>query len=63
MDEAQRVFSKAKLLTVICQGQTEMDLTAPAPTIRYEHQGNIEFRRLSRAHGDRIFDELDRGLP
>jgi DNA (cytosine-5)-methyltransferase 1 len=63
VDEAQRAFSKARFLTAKCQGQTEIDLAAPAPTIRSEHHGNIEYRRLSRERGGRNFDELDKGLP
>ena len=33
-----------------------------APTIRSEHHGNIEFRRLNREHDGIITDELDQGL-
>lgn len=33
-----------------------------APTIRSEHHGNIEFRRLSIEHGGKIRNELDTGL-
>ena len=34
-----------------CQGQKEIDLNNISPTIRSEHHGNIEFRRLSEEHG------------
>lgn len=34
-----------------------------APTIRSEHHGNIEFRRLSAENGEKIADELAQGLP
>lgn len=33
------------------------------PTIRSEHHGNIEFRRLSLEHGGTIEHELSAGLP
>lgn len=45
-----------------CQGQTEVDLDGLSPTIRAEHHGNIEFRRLSRKNGGKYIDELSRGL-
>lgn len=44
-DVSQQSYSKAKLLTK-GQGQTEIDIDGVAPTIRAEHHGNIEFRRL-----------------
>lgn len=62
-DYAQRVFSKAKYMGSHCQGQTEVDLDGIAPTIRSEHHGNIEFRRLSLEHGGRHLEELEMGLP
>ena len=46
-----------------CQGQTEIRLNSIAPTIRSEHHGNIEYRRLSAAHGGTHVDELNAGLP
>lgn len=61
-DPAQQAYSKAKFLTNGSQGQTEIRLDAPAPTIRSEHHGNIEFRRLSADHGGTHDDELSRGL-
>jgi len=45
-DEAQQVYSKAKRLAK-GQGQKEVDLDGYAPTMRAEHHGNIEFRRLT----------------
>ena len=44
-DISQMVFSKAKKLQK-GQGQTEVNLDSFAPTMRAEHHGNIEFRRL-----------------
>jgi len=44
------------------QGQIEIPLEAPGPTIRAEHHGNIEFRRLSAEHGGRHTEELALGL-
>lgn len=45
-----------------CQGQSEVDLNGIGPTIRSEHHGNIEYRRLSIEHGGRYADELAQGL-
>lgn len=45
-DPAQQVFSKAARLPR-GQGQAEVRLDAFAPTMRAEHHGNIEFRRLA----------------
>ena len=42
-----------------CQGQTEIKLDSIGPTIRSEHHGNIEFRRLSIEHGGNYIDELN----
>lgn len=49
-DLSQMSFSKAKYLEKL-QGNTEVKLHRLAPTIRSEHHGNIEFRRLSKDHG------------
>jgi DNA (cytosine-5)-methyltransferase 1 len=62
-DPSQRIYSKAKYMGSHCQGQTEIKLDAVGPTIRSEHHGNIEFRRLSAEHGGRHLDELKSGLP
>lgn len=50
-DLSQKYFSKAKFMGKHCQGQIEVNLDGIAPTIRSEHHGNIEFRRLSVANG------------
>ena len=59
-DLSQRSFSGARLTHG--QGQTEINLDGLGPTIRSEHHGNIEFRRLSAEHGGTHADELGRGL-
>lgn len=61
-DLSQKFYSKAKFMGKHCQGQTEIKLSGIAPTIRSEHHGNIEFRRLSRKNGGQIEHELNRGL-
>ncbi|PIQ88489.1 MAG: DNA (cytosine-5-)-methyltransferase [Candidatus Omnitrophica bacterium CG11_big_fil_rev_8_21_14_0_20_42_13] len=61
-DLAQKYYSKAKWYGKHCQGQSEIDLMGLGPTIRAEHHGNIEFRRLSKEHGGRYHDELASGL-
>ena len=62
-DLSQRYFSRAKYMGAHCQGQQEITLDALAPTIRSEHHGNIEYRRLSPEHGGTIGEELSRGWP
>lgn len=62
LDVSQQKYSKAKYMGRHCQGQTEIKLDNIAPTIRSEHHGNIEFRRLSEEHGGKIKEELDIGL-
>ncbi len=62
-DSAQRVYSRAKYLGSSRQGQSEVNLNGVAPTIRSEHHGNIEYRRLSYEHGGTHRDELAHGLP
>lgn len=62
-DPDHSCFSKAKWYGRHCQGQTEVNLNGPGPTIRSEHHGNIEFRRLAGTNGGKIMDELSRGLP
>lgn len=61
-DPSQRLYSKAKYRSTKCQGQTEIDYDGLAPTIRAEHHGNIEFRRLSLEHGGKREDELEAGM-
>ncbi|MCD7721054.1 MAG: DNA (cytosine-5-)-methyltransferase [Prevotellaceae bacterium] len=60
-DPSQQTFSRAKFLPK-GQGQREIQLDSPAPTIRSEHHGNIEYRRLSSLHGGRHAEELAQGL-
>lgn len=61
-DLSQQKYSKAKYMGKHCQGQAEIKLDAVAPTIRSEHHGNIEFRRLSKEHGGTHIFELADGL-
>lgn len=60
-DYAQKYYSKAKYMGSHCQGQIEINLKGIAPTIRAEHHGNIEFRRLSPDHGGIMKDEWKKG--
>jgi len=60
-DLSQKYFSKAKFMGVHCQGQKEVGLDRLAPTIRAEHHGNIEFRRLSKDNGGKYIEELESG--
>lgn len=61
-DPSQKYFSKAKFMGKHCQGQTEINLDGIGPTIRAEHHGNIEFRRLSEINGGKNSEELNKGL-
>lgn len=61
-DLAQKMYSCAKFLSNGSQGQTEINFDGLAPTIRSEHHGNIEFRRLSAEHDGKIAEELSKGL-
>lgn len=61
-DVSQQKYSKAKYMGKKCQGQSEVNLQGIGPTIRSEHHGNIEFRRLSREHGGVNYLELRKGL-
>jgi len=50
IDPAQKIYSKAKRLekeNKVYQGQKEISLNDFSPTIRAEHHGNIEFRRIT----------------
>lgn len=60
-DPSQKFYSKAKYMGAHCQGQKEISLEKIGPTIRSEHHGNIEYRRLSLEHGGTIIDELNAG--
>lgn len=62
MDPSQNKYSRAKYMGKHCQGQTEVKLDDIGPTIRSEHHGNIEYRRLNEEHGGRYTDELQAGL-
>ena len=58
LDLSQQKYSKAKYMGSHCQGQTEVKLNSVGPTIRSEHHGNIEYRRLSKEHGGKNDVEL-----
>lgn len=60
-DPSHKAYSKAKFMGKHCQGQTEIRLDSIGPTIRAEHHGNIEFRRLSKNNGGKS-TELQTGL-
>lgn len=59
-DPSQTKYSKAKYMPK-GQGNIEIKLDSISPTIRSEHHGNIEFRRLSAENGGTNKEELDRG--
>ena len=61
-DLSQKHYSKAKFMGKHCQGQIEIKPNGISPTIRAEHHGNIEFRRLSKKNGGLLNDELSNGL-
>lgn len=61
-DYSQMYCSKAKFMGFHCQGQREVNLERLAPTIRSEHHGNIEFRRLSIDNGGKYNNEIEKGL-
>ena len=61
-DLSQQKYSKAKFMGKHCQGQQEVKLNGVGPTIRSEHHGNIEFRRLSQENGGVYSDELKKGM-
>ena len=60
-DIAQTKYSMAKYMPK-GQGNIEIKLDSIAPTIRSEHHGNIEFRRLNSENGGTHTDELSVGL-
>ena len=60
-DISQQKYSKAKYMGKHCQGQQEVKRGGIGPTIRSEHHGNIEFRRLSKEHGGAYLKELEEG--
>ena len=57
-DLAQKTYSKAKFCKGY-QGNKEIELNYIAPTIRAEHHGNIEYRRLSIENGGQYDSELE----
>ncbi len=61
-DLSQKYYSKAKYMGKHCQGQAEIHIYGLGPTIRSEHHGNIEYRRLSIEHGGKMIKELESGL-
>jgi DNA (cytosine-5)-methyltransferase 1 len=61
-DNSQKYYSKARFLSNGSQGQIEIDLNNIAPTIRSEHHGNIEFRRLDLINGGKYIDEIKKGM-
>lgn len=61
-DLSQKSYSGAKYMGKHCQGQQEIKLDGVGPTIRSEHHGNIEYRRLSLEHGGSHESELNDGL-
>jgi DNA (cytosine-5)-methyltransferase 1 len=56
IDPAQKVYSKAARLQK-GQGQKEVGLDEFAPTIRAEHHGNIEFRRIKDGKNEKNLEE------
>lgn len=60
-DIAQTKYSKAKYMSK-GQGNVEIKLDSISPTIRSEHHGNIEFRRLNIENGGTHKEELSLGL-
>jgi len=61
-DPSQQKYSMAKYFGKKVQGQSEVNMGGIGPTIRAEHHGNIEFRRLSREHDGKNATELQAGL-
>ena len=61
-DLAQQNYSKAKFMGRHCQGQIEVRMDSVGPTIRSEHHGNIEYRRLNVENGGKNKEELEKGL-
>lgn len=57
-DTAQQSYSKAKYYGKHVQGQIEIKLDSLGPTIRAEHHGNIEFRRLCPSFGGKYESEI-----
>lgn len=62
LDLSQIYYSQAKYMGKHCQGQSEINLDGLGPTIRSEHHGNIEYRRLSKENGGKNDEELNKDL-
>ena len=60
-DVSQTKYSKAKYMPK-GQGNIEIKLDSISPTIRSEHHGNIEFRRLNKENGGTHEEELNAGF-
>ena len=60
-DISQTKYSKAKYLPK-GQGNIEIKMDSISPTIRSEHHGNIEFRRINVENGGTHKEELEAGL-
>lgn len=58
-DLSQKGYSKAKFYKGY-QGNIEVKLDHISPTIRAEHHGNIEYRRLSVENGGKYIKELEK---
>ena len=61
-DLSQMWYSRARYYGKNLQGQSEINVEGLAPTIRAEHHGNIEFRRLSKKNRGKNITELEKGL-
>lgn len=59
VDPSHQNYSKAKYLGQKLQGQREVNLDKPSPTIRAEHHGNIEYRRLNKDNNGKITSEFN----
>ena len=60
-DPSQRAYSQCRYYGNHVQGAIEIKKSEIGPTIRAEHHGNIEFRRLSLENGGTHLDELRKG--
>lgn len=60
-DPSQMKYSKASYCPK-GQGNVEVKLDGISPTIRSEHHGNIEYRRLSAEHNGKHIVELQNGM-
>jgi len=60
-DLSHKFYSKAKFMGKHCQGQTEVNINSISPTIRAEHHGNIEFRRLAPNNGGKYVADFESG--